>query len=175
MIRPLISGDHLQLLAYLQELDADAQRFFSPHGNSPEALASFYLDPKNRGWCYVSPETGRIGAYAVLRCGGLEHDTVRMVGYGFKPDERIDASFAPSVATDFRGTGVAAQLWARVLEDAISLGSTRIFLWGGVKAENHRAINFYVRCGFLTVGRFIHEGDNIDMVYLVRGVNPTKS
>jgi ribosomal protein S18 acetylase RimI-like enzyme len=57
------------------------------------------------------------------------------------------------------------------LQDAINQGRRRIFLWGGVKAENFRAIRFYERLGFIRLGTFLYEGENLDMVYLVDARN----
>jgi ribosomal protein S18 acetylase RimI-like enzyme len=58
-----------------------------------------------------------------------------------------------------------------VLRDAKDYGRRRIFLWGGVKAENQRAIKFYERHGFIRLDTFLHEGENLDMVYLVDARN----
>ena len=44
----------------------------------------------------------------------------------------------------------------------------RLFLWGGVQASNERAVNFYKRNGFVELGRFQYNGDNIDMMLLIK-------
>ena len=73
-----------------------------------------------------------------------------------------------------RGWCALDEIWSRVLQDAINQGRRRIFLWGGVKAENQRAIKFYERHGFIRLGTFLHEGENLDMVYLVDARNWSK-
>jgi ribosomal protein S18 acetylase RimI-like enzyme len=162
---------HAAISKYLQSFDEQTARFFAPHPSDLQSIQSFYEDPLNRGWCALDDISGSLMGYAILRIDITIHDRVRIEGYGFMPDSRIDASFAPSVAAGSRGTGLADEIWSRVLQDAIDQGRRRIFLWGGVKAENLRAIRFYERLGFIRIGTFLHEGENMDMVYLVGARN----
>lgn len=162
---------HTAISSYLHAFDEQTARFFAPHPSDPGSIQAFYTDPQHRGWCAVDEASGSLAGYAILRLDITFHDRDRMAGYGFRLDSRIDASFAPSVAAVARGTGLADALWRQVLRDAVDHGRRRIFLWGGVKAENQRAIRFYERLGFVRIGRFHHEGENIDMVYLVDGRN----
>jgi ribosomal protein S18 acetylase RimI-like enzyme len=162
---------HTAIMKYLQSFDEQTARFFAPHHSELTSIQSFYEDPLNRGWCALDEVLGSLVGYAILRVDITKHDRARIEGYGFLPDSRIDASFAPSVAAGSRGTGLADEIWSRVLQDAIDQGRRRIFLWGGVKAENLRAIRFYERLGFIRIGTFLHEGENMDMVYLVGARN----
>jgi ribosomal protein S18 acetylase RimI-like enzyme len=162
------AAHHTAISAYLHSFDEQTARFFAPHPSDLKSIQTFYQDPLHRGWCAVDDISGSLVGYAILRLDIPTHDRERMAGYGFRPDSRIDASFAPSVAAESRGTGLADELWSQVLRDALDHGRRRIFLWGGVKAENQRAIRFYERIGFIRIGIFFHEGDNLDMVYLSR-------
>lgn len=162
---------HTAISSYLHAFDEQTARFFAPHPSDLRSIQAFYEDPLHRGWCAVDEASGSLAGYAILRIDITMHDRERMAGYGFRLDSRIDASFAPSVAAVARGTGLADALWLQVLQDAVAHGRRRIFLWGGVKAENQRAIRFYERIGFIRIGNFHHEGENIDMVYLVDGRN----
>lgn len=171
MVRLLTAEDFPMLMGYLHAFDAQTARFFAPHPADMDVIRTFYGDPMHRGWCAVDEASGSLQGYAILRLDITMNDRERMARYGFTLDSRIDASFAPSVAAAERGTGLAEKLWLRVLADAREQGRRRIFLWGGVKAENHRAIRFYERAGFIRIGEFHHEGGNMDMVYLVDGRN----
>ncbi|MGB4772642.1 MAG: GNAT family N-acetyltransferase [Chitinophagaceae bacterium] len=162
---------HTAIIEYLQSFDEQTARFFAPHPSDLPSIQSFYEDPLNRGWCAFDEVSGSLVGYAILRLDITIHDRARMEGYGFVSDSRIDASFAPSVAAGSRGTGLANEIWSRVLQYAIEQGRRRIFLWGGVKTENLRAIRYYERLGFIRIGRFLHEGENLDMVYLVGARN----
>lgn len=165
------AAHHTAISAYLHSFDEQTARFFAPHPSDLTSIQAFYEDPLHRGWCAEDDASGSLVGYTILRLDITTHDRERMKGYGFRPDHRIDASFAPSVSAASRGTGLADALWSRVLRDAKDQGRRRIFLWGGVKAENQRAIRFYERHGFIRIGVFQHEGENVDMVYLVDGGN----
>jgi diamine N-acetyltransferase len=54
------------------------------------------------------------------------------------------------VLSRFHGTGVGAQLMTAALEEAKRRGSRRVLL--GVYAQNHRALGFYAKHGFVRVG-----------------------
>lgn len=43
-------------------------------------------------------------------------------------------------------------------------GTKRIILWGGVQAGNEKAVSYYLKHGFRTVGQFEHNGNNYDMI-----------
>jgi GNAT superfamily N-acetyltransferase len=159
---------HTAISKYLQSLDEQTARFFAPHPSDLTSIQSFYEDPLNRGWCAVDEVSGMLKGYAILREGVIHNDQDRLKACGFRLDNRIDASYAPSVASASKGTGLAEGMWKHILEDALQQGRRRIFLWGGVKIENVRAVRFYHKLGFIPVGNFFHEGENLDMVYLAR-------
>ena len=159
---------HAAISNYLQSFDEQTARFFAPHPSDLTSIHLFYEDPLNRGWCAIDEVSGMLKGYAILREGVVLNDQDRLKAYGFRLDNRIDASYAPSVASASKGTGLAEAMWKHILEDALQQGRRRIFLWGGVKAENVRAVRFYQKLGFIPIGNFFHEGDNLDMVYLAR-------
>jgi ribosomal protein S18 acetylase RimI-like enzyme len=159
---------HTSIMKYLQSFDEQNARFFAPHSTDLTTIQSFYEDPLNRGWCAVDEVSGMLKGYSILRKGVIQNDQDRLKAFGFKLDNRIDASYAPSVASASKGTGLAEAMWKHILDDALQQGRRRIFLWGGVKVENERAVRFYHKLGFIPVGNFFHEGENLDMVYLAR-------
>jgi ribosomal protein S18 acetylase RimI-like enzyme len=55
------------------------------------------------------------------------------------------------VLSRFHGTGVGAQLMTDALEEAKRRNSRRVLL--GVYAQNHRALGFYAKHGFVRVGQ----------------------
>jgi len=162
------AAHHAAISRYLQSFDEQTARFFAPHPSDLTTIQSFYEHPLNRGWCAEDEVSGSLVGYAILRKGVIQNDQDRLKAYGFRLDNRIDASYAPSVASASKGTGLAEAMWEHILDDALQQGRRRIFLWGGVKVENIRAVRFYRKLGFIPIGNFFHEGDNLDMVYLAR-------
>lgn len=57
------------------------------------------------------------------------------------------------VDAPWHGHGIAQALTARMVEDAIAGGADR--LWLGVWENNHRALAFYRKIGFVTVGSHV--------------------
>jgi ribosomal protein S18 acetylase RimI-like enzyme len=51
-----------------------------------------------------------------------------------------------------------------LLNIARQIGRKRIVLMGGTQATNPRAIRFYQKFGFKTVGEFITDINNYDMI-----------
>ena len=159
------SLDIKRIHEYLVSLSPESQRRFAPHGYGADEIRAFYQDPLNIAFA-VKHQDSLVG-YAVLRMACLQSDAERLKSYGFTLDERIDASFAPSVADAWQGRGAAAMMMDRMLAYAKEHGKRRIFLWGGVQADNARAFSFYRKYGFTELGRFHHNGENIDMVKLL--------
>jgi len=86
--------------------------------------------------------------------------------------ETADCRFGPTLADDYQGRSVGTLAFPLVMEVARLLGRTRIILWGGVRADNPRAIRYYEKNGFQSVG-FFAEADgslSLDMMLDLRPV-----
>lgn len=74
------------------------------------------------------------------------------------------------VKADFRGTGIAESMLARIDTAAAAIGIRQIEL--AVSAENPAAVRFYEREGFNRVGTipggFLHDGREIDEILMTR-------
>ena len=56
-------------------------------------------------------------------------------------------------------------MYKQSMSDLKRKGYKNLVLWGGVQATNYRAVHFYKKLGFQTIGSFWHDGkDNFDMV-----------
>ena len=77
-----------------------------------------------------------------------------------------DCTLAPSVADDYQSKGLGSVLMRRLVEIAREIGRTRMVLWGGTQATNDRAVHFYHKHGFTTVGEFQEPPgfNNYDMI-----------
>lgn len=83
-----------------------------------------------------------------------ESDRVRFESYGIKVSEDMDCRFGPCLRDEYQGRGIGTALMAPTFQIARLFGRRRILLWGGVHADNDRAIAFYQKNGFYEVGRF---------------------
>ncbi len=157
--------DHLaHLVNYLEKLSPETKKRFGPHPFDKESIARFYENPGlNSGYIARDLLTSEIVAYSVIRNGYLEHDSNRLLSYGMTLDAVTDRTFAPSVADEWQSLGVGNSLYQYILQDLMDTGAKRIILWGGVQCDNEKAINFYKKFGFTTLGRFEYHGWNFDM------------
>jgi GNAT superfamily N-acetyltransferase len=105
----LVTGHNFpQLQVYHGDLSAETKQRFAPHGFGQEALSEFYSNTINQG--FIATCNDEVIAYAVLRLSFLPYDAERFLSYGFKMNDRVDATYAPSVAEAWQGQGVAAQM-----------------------------------------------------------------
>ena len=165
-----VSSENLQdLLQYLQELGPDSQKRFGPHSFDLATLFDIYEKGKDyAGYIAIDQDTKRIIAYAILKKGFLEHDSNRLKSYGIIPNHNTDYTYAPSVADVYQGQGIGTDLFKYVLSDLQKTSCSRIILWGGVQADNERAVRYYQHIGFIILGEFQYNGKNYDMIYTMR-------
>lgn len=164
--RRLTVTDFKNLLQYLQELSPASQKRFGPHTFDLHTLREMYENANDHiGYIAVEENTEKIIAYAVLKKGYLEHDSQRLNSHGLQPDHQTDCTYAPSVADHWQGRGVGTGLFNYILSDIEKLPFRRIILWGGVQADNERAVRYYQNNGFTILGEFQYNGNNFDMSY----------
>jgi len=168
LLRRLAMGDVDKLLIYLEQLSAETKRRFGPHQFDKQSIADLYTAREAcLGYIATVGEAGEIVAYSIIKPGYLEHDSYRLRSYGFTPHSETDCTFAPSVADAWQSQGVGDRLFHFILADLKSIGIKRIILWGGVQRDNSKAVNFYKKHGFQTLGKFEYYGWNYDMVLVI--------
>ncbi|MFF9870043.1 GNAT family N-acetyltransferase [Streptomyces sp. NPDC013953] len=90
-------------------------------------------------------------------------DIARYQDAGIRLTETTDCRFGPTLADDYQGRGVGTLAFPIVTEVARLLGRTRIILWGGVRADNPRAIRYYEKNGFQPVGLFTEPDGSLSL------------
>ncbi|MFT3682763.1 MAG: GNAT family N-acetyltransferase [Ferruginibacter sp.] len=153
------------LHVYLSGLSAETKSRFGPHGYDKESITAFYNSNTGlTGYIAVDSISQKIIAYALSKTGYLWHDLDRLKSYGLQKELDNCCTFAPSVADAWQSRGIGKILFNFILEDIKTHGVKYIILWGGVQATNEKAINFYKKYGFKTLGSFEYNGNNLDMV-----------
>ena len=165
VLRRLGREDIGPLSIYLSSLSQQSRMRFGPHGFDEASLHAIFSEGSpHMGYGAFEDNGSRMIAYAIVRRGFLAHDAPRLESYGLKPEPYSDATFAPSVADDWQGRGLGPRMFAFMREDLRTMGIQRIILWGGVQQTNERAVRYYQRLGFRTIGTFEYHGPNLDMV-----------
>jgi len=167
--RRLDRSDFDNLCIYLNRLSPETRKRFGPHAFDKQSIIDFYSDEQHiqLGYIVLDLQTNQILAYAIIKTGYLEHDRLRLESYGFELNADHDCTFAPSVADNLQGQGLGKGLFQFILADLKTRDMRRIILWGGVQANNERAIQYYLKNGFIRIGQFEHNGTHYDMVLTI--------
>lgn len=164
-LRSLNSSDFERLYHFLQHLSSETKKRFGPHPFDQPSILDFYQNSDfHRGYIAQPIDTSEIVAYAIIKFGILDGDYLRYLSYGLNLDSRFDCEFAPVVADSWQSCGIGNKLFQYILTDLKKTEVKRIILWGGVQTDNERAINYYIRNGFQVFGKFMHYGENLDML-----------
>ena len=144
-------------------LSEDTRRRYAPHPFDQETADALcanvdYADTI-RMLATISPPDAAVGqgqiiAYFILQLSVKDGDRDRYKKLGIDLDSESDCVLAPSVADAYQDQGVGSLMMAHLLTVARRLGRKRMVLMGGVRGMNDRAIHFYKKHGFRTVGTF---------------------
>ncbi len=165
-IKRLQQQDFVSLYHYLQHLSPETKGRFGPHPFDKDSISVFYkASASHIGYIAIESSSNQIIAYAIIKLGFLEHDAERLRSYGLLLNQQTDCTFAPSIADEWQGQGLGNELLGFIITDLQQHTKiNRIILWGGVQADNIKAVKFYKKNGFETIGTFEYNGSNFDMV-----------
>lgn len=163
-LRQLNSNDLEQLLLYLQQLSPATVRRFQPHPYNTEEVTSFHHHHEHEAWVAVDPSSETIVAYTVLKKGYLHHDYPRLQQYGVDILYDDCYTIAPSVTDEWQSAGVGQLLFNYVVDEMKNRQVKQLILWGGVQTDNTKAVRFYHKNGFRSLGHFQYNGLNEDMI-----------
>ena len=161
-LRPLLPGDVSALAMFLASLSPQT-RHFSLFPSYDQVTAQALCDAINRydklRFVVEIAATGAIVGLLEFSFDIPAGDMARYAGYGVPLDAQHDCRFGPTFADAYQNQGLASRLFPHMVDVARRFGQARMLLWGGVLAENGRAIRFYEKQGFVPVGNFVdHEG-----------------
>lgn len=163
--RRLSIDDIEPLRDYLHNLSQETKSRFGPHEFDRATLDNLFIhNNEHLAYIGVLRNTGRVMAYVLVKKGFLEHDGPRLRSYGLTLSHETDCTYAPSVADDWQGKGVGTIIFEKILPELRLLGYKRIILWGGVQSDNSKAVAYYNKLGFISLGQFEFHGLNTDMI-----------
>jgi GNAT superfamily N-acetyltransferase len=169
--RPVSKGDVQILGDYFLSLTAETKRRYGPHSfdrATAEQLCATTDPAKVLRMIATTngPESERVIAYMIVILGVREEDVARYTKLGIPLHADTDCTFAPSVADAYQGKGLGSILMVELKRIMCRLGRQRMVLWEGTQATNARAIHFYHKHGFRTVGEFEEPPgfNNYDMI-----------
>ena len=159
-IRPLITQDHLILGTYFLSLSGLTISLYGPHPfDQPTAdrLCAEINYAETIRMIATIPGTAQeqVIAYFILQMGVPSAEIERYAQKKLTLDPQTDCLIAPSVADAYQNQGVGTPIMRHMFDVARRLGRKRMVLMGGVFVMNERAVHYYQKLGFRTVGTFV--------------------
>ncbi len=168
--RPLLSHDDARLAEFLAGLSPQTRALATFPGydlaTAQEICTSIARYDKLR---LVATAAERIVALFELSFDLTSDDIARYQSYGIPLDTATDCRFGPTIADDYQNRGLGSLLLPCVMDIARRFGQRRMILWGGVMADNHRAIHYYQKHGFVMVGKF-HKNADIECCDMIGAI-----
>ena len=157
VIRPLDSRDSLNLGAYFLSLSETTRNWYGPHPfdqTTADRLCAA-IDPAHTiRFIGTLPHEGQVVAYFILHLGVYQNEIKRYGRHKVKLNPQEDCLVAPSVADAYQNQGLGTLVMRHTIDVARHLGRRRMLLMGGVFIANQRAVHFYRKMGFQTLGTF---------------------
>lgn len=156
VLRPLAPADVEALAAFLAGLSAETRRLSAFDGHDLAAareLCDAIARYDKLRLVLDDVSSGGIAGVLEFSFGLHPSDVTRYRKAGVALTE-TDCRFGPTLADGHQGRGLGSRVFPLVADVARRFGRKRIILWGGVLADNSRAIRFYEKQGFRTVGSF---------------------
>jgi GNAT superfamily N-acetyltransferase len=145
-------------------LNPETKKRFAPHPFDHQSILQLHASSAvYKLFLATLASNNEVIAYFIIRYGWLEYEAPRLGSYGLSEETR-DITLAPSVADTWQGKGIGTGMFRFLLQQLSSRNPIRIMLWGGVQSSNLRALSFYSKLGFRTLGSFQHQGENLDMI-----------
>ncbi|MET7841212.1 GNAT family N-acetyltransferase [Streptomyces sp. NPDC005356] len=168
-LRPLVHADAERLAGFLDGLSPESRRLSTFDGYdlaAARALCDAIARYDKLRLVLEDESSGRIVGLFELSLALTAGDIARYRAAGIHLTERTDCRFGPTLADAYQGSGVGSLVLPIVMEAVRRLGRARVILWGGVLADNARALRFYQKNGFQLVGPFIGPGgtSSLDMI-----------
>lgn len=177
LLRPLLPDDVEKLARFLAALSPESRRLSTFPGYDREtaqelcdAIARY--DKLRLALVEESAPAQPIVGLLEFSFDLTTGDLYRYTNHGYPLRPATDCRFGPSLADGWQNRGVGTLLLPAVLHLARRFGRSRIILWGGVLADNGRAIRFYEKNGFRHVGRFVNE-DGQECCDMILSLEPT--
>ncbi|WP_206341466.1 GNAT family N-acetyltransferase [Streptomyces ureilyticus] len=155
VFRPLAHTDTDRLAGFLKGLSPESRRLSTFDGYdlaAAQELCDAIARYDKLRLVLEEVPSGRIVGLLELSLALTPADIARYLEAGIRLTETTDCRFGPTLADDYQGKGVGTLAFPLIANVARRLGRTRIILWGGVLADNARAIRYYEKNGFRPVG-----------------------
>jgi len=157
IFRPLTPQDEEELAVFFASLSEQTRYFFGHSGNDRDTARGM-CEAINRYYKLqmVALADGRVVALFQFSVTFPDCDIERFRSYEISLEE-TDIRFGSCIADAYQNMGLGSKLFLHMADIARRFGKKRMILWGGVLADNPRAIHYYEKHGFRILGEFVNE------------------
>jgi diamine N-acetyltransferase len=157
MFRPLAAQDNQILGRYFLGLSEDTKKRYGPHPFTQEMADQLCtsIDMANTiRMIGTIRDNGQeqVIAYFILLLDVPADELNRYTAVGITLDPYTGCLIAPSVADEYQNHHLGTPLMQHIVQTARRLGRKQLILMGGVFVTNERAVHFYEKNGFHSVG-----------------------
>lgn len=170
--RPLRFNDSQSLFDFLGNLSTETRHFYTLDGyglqTAKELCDSIGKYDKLR-FIVESKDNKIIGLFE-FSFDLTEDDKERFSKYGYTLNQGSDCRFGPCLSDNYQNQGLGTVILPLIIKIAKDFNQKRIILWGGVLADNTKAIQYYRKNNFKVVGNFINN-NNIARIDMILDIN----
>jgi RimJ/RimL family protein N-acetyltransferase len=167
-LRPLLHSDIEKLTSFLENLSSETRRLstFDSYDKVTATVLCNAINKYDKLRFILENQRKEIIGLIEFTLDIPENVVEQYRRYGTDLDIDNTCRFGPTLADDYKSKGVGSLIFPFVIKITKLLGEKYIILYGGVFADNIRAIKYYEKHGFRVVGRYIDENkrESVDMI-----------
>jgi len=165
-LRKLLPGDGAKLGDLFLSLSSATLARFGPHPMTRQHsafLCSRSVSDGSTERFVLEAHDAQLVGYFIFENSPCDNEKARYRGYGIDIGHGLHLRFAPLIADQFQGLGLAPLVMPHLIQRARSRAALSIVLMGGTQKTNVHAVHFYRNMGFVPAGQFSTEIENYDM------------
>ncbi|WP_143871068.1 GNAT family N-acetyltransferase [Catenovulum sediminis] len=165
--RVIESTDAPKLADYFTGLSEVTRKRFAPHPLTADYAYSLcqHLSaiPLKTLLMVIENQNEEIIGYFILDSKESVEEYQRYLNYQMDLTQSLDWYFAPCIAENYQNKGLSSACMQYIVKYAQAMHIENIILMGGTQKSNFQAIAFYEKNGFIKLGEFQTDVDNVDM------------
>ncbi|MDD3475038.1 MAG: GNAT family N-acetyltransferase [Candidatus Dojkabacteria bacterium] len=166
--RPLLHSDLDRLTSFLENLSTDTRRLstFDSYDKVTATELCNAINKYDKLRFVLESQSKEIVGLIEFTLDIPQNVIDKYITYGLKLNTEYTCRFGPTLADKYQDQGLGSLIFPYVVKIAKLLGRKHIILYGGVFADNTRAIKYYEKHRFRIAGKYNNDDgvENLDMI-----------